>query len=107
MVNFLCGLSAHQQRCLIIARRTANALLISSCEPLLDALAIVNGGIHRSRRLRRVTGDSEWSWSKEFDHFLLIFLPADWELRQISTLPKDIESAVMLHQDFRIMSRHH
>ena len=41
------------------------------------------------------------------DNFFDVLLSAYWKFCEISTLAKDIKSAVVLHQDLRIMSRHH
>ena len=44
---------------------------------------------------------------EKIDYFFDVFLSADWKFREISTLSKDIKSAVVLHQDLRVVSRHH
>ena len=44
---------------------------------------------------------------EKFDNLFGIFLSSDWKLREVTALTQNIESAVMLHQDFRIMSGHH
>ena len=44
---------------------------------------------------------------EKIDYFFDVFLSTDWKFREISTLFKDIKSAVVLHQNLRVVSRHH